>query len=57
MLKNEFLATSGYIGLNKDYDKFAYKINRNKLLLLLNALPNAWQFGLIKNILKNPKNK
>ena len=27
MLKNEFLATSGYIGLNKDYDKFAYKIN------------------------------
>ena len=27
-LKNEFLATSGYIGLNKDYDKFAYKINR-----------------------------
>ena len=32
--------------------KFAYTINRNKLLLLLNALPKRLQFGIIKKILK-----
>jgi short-subunit dehydrogenase len=32
--------------------KFAYTLNRNKLLLLLNALPHSIQFPIIKNILK-----
>ena len=32
--------------------KFAYSINRNKLLLLLNALPSKMQFWIIKKILK-----
>ena len=32
--------------------KFAYSINRNKLLLLLNALPSKLQFFIIKKILK-----
>lgn len=31
---------------------FVYNVNRNPLLLLLNALPQEWQFGIIKNILK-----
>ena len=51
------IAQKVYKIIKKKKPKFAYKINRNKLLLLLNALPNAWQFGIIKNILKNPKNK
>lgn len=32
--------------------RFTYKINRNKLLLLLNAIPNQMQFFIIKKILK-----
>lgn len=32
--------------------KFAYTINRNKLLLLLNVLPKKFQFFIIKKILK-----
>ena len=32
--------------------KFIYAINRNKLLLLLNILPNKIQFWIIKKILK-----
>ncbi len=32
--------------------KFVYNINRNKLLLLLNALPRRMQFWVIKRILK-----
>lgn len=35
--------------------KFAYKINRNKLLLLLNFLPTRLQFYAIRKILKNSK--
>lgn len=31
---------------------FVYNVNRNPLLLLLNALPQQWQFNIIKNILK-----
>ncbi len=38
--------------LNKEKPKFAYSINRNKLLLLLNALPKRLQCGVIKRILK-----
>lgn len=32
--------------------KFVYKINRNPLLLLLNALPRRWQTAIIKQILR-----
>lgn len=38
--------------LQKKKPKFAYHINRNKLLLLLNALPKRIQFWVIKKILK-----
>ncbi|MBR2023793.1 MAG: SDR family NAD(P)-dependent oxidoreductase [Clostridia bacterium] len=36
----------------KKNPKFAYKVNRNKLLLLLNAMPKRLQFFAIKKILK-----
>jgi len=39
--------------LLKSKPKFAYKINRNKLLLLLNILPKKFQFWIIKKILKD----
>jgi hypothetical protein len=32
--------------------KFAYKINRNKLLLLLDILPTKLQFWVIKKVLE-----
>ena len=38
--------------LQKKHPKFAYPINRNPLLLLLNALPKRLQFWLIRQILK-----
>jgi NAD(P)-dependent dehydrogenase (short-subunit alcohol dehydrogenase family) len=38
--------------LSKKHPKFVYKINRNKLLLLLNALPKGVQCAAIKRILK-----
>lgn len=38
--------------LQKKKPKFVYAINRNKLLLLLNALPKRMQFWVIKKILK-----
>jgi len=38
--------------LQKKNPKFAYKLNRNKLLLILNALPKRFQFWVIKKILK-----
>ena len=38
--------------LDKKHPKFVYKINRNKLLLLLNLLPKSWQCKIIKKILK-----
>ena len=38
--------------LSKKHPKFAYKINRNPLLLLLNAMPKKFQFWIIKKILK-----
>lgn len=38
--------------LNKKKPKFAYSINRNPLLLLFNAMPQKFQFWIIKKILK-----
>ena len=38
--------------LNTKKPKFAYTVNRNKLLILLNILPKKLQFFIIKKILK-----
>ena len=38
--------------LGKSNPKFAYTLNRNPLLLLLNALPSRLQFFIIKTVLK-----
>ncbi|MBQ8320510.1 MAG: SDR family NAD(P)-dependent oxidoreductase [Clostridia bacterium] len=38
--------------VEKKRPKFAYSVNRNKLLLLLNALPRRLQFFVIKKILQ-----
>jgi hypothetical protein len=38
--------------LNKKNPKYIYSINRNKLLLLLNSLPQKMQTKIIKKILK-----
>ena len=42
--------------LNVKHPKFAYNLNRNKLLLLLNSLPKALRFKIIKGILKPKEN-
>lgn len=39
--------------LSKKSPKFVYKINRNPLLLMLNALPKSFQFWVIKQVLKS----
>ena len=39
--------------LNTSSPRFAYSINRNPLLLMLNALPKSLQLWIIKQILKN----
>ena len=41
--------------LNKRNPRFAYTINRNPLLLLLNILPKRTQLWVIKQVLKNRK--
>lgn len=43
--------------LRKRSPRFAYSINRNPLLLLLNALPKRFQLKAIKTVLKNKKEK
>lgn len=43
--------------LKRKNPRFAYKINRNPLLLLLNALPPSLAFKIIKSILKAPKSQ
>ena len=42
--------------LKKRKPKQVYKINRNPLLLMLNVLPERWQTGIIKLVLKERKN-
>jgi hypothetical protein len=39
--------------LNKRNSRFAYSINRNPFLLLLNALPKRLQLWIIKQVLRN----
>ena len=41
--------------LKKRHTKFAYSINRNPLLLILNTLPHRMQFWIIKKVLENKK--
>ena len=43
--------------LGKRSPRFAYSINRNPLLLLLNSLPKRLQLKAIKTVLKNKKEK
>ena len=45
------IASLTYKILNKKKPKYVYKINRNKLLLLLNILPQRMQNYIIKRIL------
>lgn len=51
-IRPEKLAQKVYQILRKKNPKFAYAINRNKLLLLLNACPKRLQCCVIKKILK-----
>lgn len=51
-ISTEKLAKKALDIIESKRPKFAYKINRNKLLLLLNALPKKLQFWIIKKILK-----
>lgn len=48
----EKIAKKAMLIIGKKNPRFSYAVNRNKLLLLLNALPKCVQFGAIKNILK-----
>lgn len=48
----EKIALKAHKILQKKKPKFIYNVNRNKLLLLLNALPKKLQFYVIKKILK-----
>ncbi len=51
-IESKKIAVKTYKIISKKKPKFAYKINRNKLLLILNALPKRFQFWVIKKILK-----
>lgn len=46
------IAKKNFKILNKKHPKFAYSINKNKLLILLNILPRRLQFWIIRKILK-----
>ena len=46
------IANKVYKIVNKKKQKFAYSINRNKLLVLLNILPSSLQFYIIKRVLQ-----
>lgn len=53
----EKIAKKTFNILNKKHPKFAYNINRNILLKLLNILPVRTQFWIIKKVLKEKKSK
>lgn len=46
------LAKKAYKIVNRKKPSFAHSINRNPLLLILNALPKRFQFWVIKKVLK-----
>ena len=52
-IKPERLAKKATKILSKTNPRFAYSINRNPLLLLLNAMPKRFQLWVIKMVLKN----
>ncbi len=43
--------------LRKKHPKFAFCINRNPLLVLLDLLPHRWQFFAIRQVLKSPRDR
>ena len=47
----EKIASVLYRAISAKHPKYVYKINRNPLLLLLNALPDRWQYAIIRRIL------
>ena len=51
----ERIAKLTYKILRKKKPKYVYKINRNKLLLLLNLMPDRFQNWVIKKILLSKK--
>ena len=46
------VAKKAYKAFKAKRPRFVYNLNRNPLLLILNALPKRWQTGIIKKILK-----
>lgn len=48
----EKIAAAVCRALNAQRPKYVYNINRNPLLRLLNILPDRWQVGIIRQILK-----
>ncbi|MBE6643932.1 MAG: SDR family NAD(P)-dependent oxidoreductase [Ruminococcaceae bacterium] len=50
-VKPEKIAAKAVKILKKRHPRFSYTINRNPLLLILNALPRRFQFWIIKRIL------
>lgn len=54
-ISTEKLAKKAVSVMEKKRPKFAYSINRNPLLLLLNAMPKRIQLFAIRQILKNKK--
>lgn len=51
-IKPEKIAEKTYKIVTKSKPRFAYSVNRNPLLLILNALPMRFQFWIIRMILK-----
>ena len=51
-VKPEKIAKKAAKIIKKNHPRFSYTINRNPLLLILNALPRRFQFWVIKMILR-----
>lgn len=54
-IKPEKIANLAYKILKAKKPKYVYNINRNKLLKILNIMPQKWQTKIIKNILKDKR--
>ena len=52
-ISTEKLAKKTFKIINRKRPKFAYSINRNPLLLMLNVLPKRFQLWIIKQVLKS----
>jgi len=51
-VRPEKIAATVSKALSSKHPKYVYKVNRNPLLLMLDMLPDRWQNGIIKRILK-----